>query len=619
MAEHYARVRGVPQNQVLRVTVDATADEIERPVFERQIQDPIAAWIRRNSAQDRILFIVLTKGVPLRIRGTSGRDGTQASVDSELTLLYRRLTGEEPPLVGPLANPYFLGDAPVAQATPFSHKAFDIYLVTRLDGYTVDDVLKLIDRGAAPSRDGRILLDERAAADSGGGNTWLKAAADWMAGHGFGDRVVLETSGRVLTGEKNVLGYYSWGSNDPAITTRRFGFGFVPGAIAGMFVSTDARTFREPPAGWATGSWTDRTKFFAGSPQSLSGDLIREGVTGVAGHVAEPYLDATIRPNILFPAYLSGFNLAEAFYLAMPFVSWQTVVVGDPLCAPFPRKALQPSDIDAGIDPSTGLPALFSARRLRVAIARGVRTDAARLVARAEALSAKDDKAGARAALEEATALEPRMQAAQLALARDYELSREYDKAIERYRLALSGECRRRDCPEQPGVPACGAEAPARRRRRLRGTGELAGAGQSRHRGHPGVDSAPARPERRGGADHGRRREGAAGECRIPPARGGYLCGCRQAGCGRRGTQRGAAAGPLAGKRRRGQDAAHEARGQIGLSFITGWSSSPGLPGRPPGNSPPCRMWLTIVTPIATFKCRRRDPQSVLTPSSSVV
>jgi uncharacterized protein (TIGR03790 family) len=437
VAERYARVRGVPQTQVLRITVDGAADEIDRSVFDSQIQSPIAAWIRRNSAQDRILYIVLTKGVPLRIRGTSGRDGTQASVDSELTLLYRRLTGEEPPLVGSLANPYFLGDKPMAEAGPFSHKAFDIYLVTRLDGYTVDDVLKLIDRGAAPSRDGRILLDERAASDVGGGNTWLKATADWMAGHGFGDRVVLETSGRVLTGEKNVLGYYSWGSNDPAITMRTFGFGFVPGAIAGMFVSTDARTFREPPAGWATGPWIDRTKFFAGSPQSLSGDLIRQGVTGVAGHVAEPYLDATIRPNILFPAYLSGFNLAESFYLAMPFVSWQTVVGGDPLCAPFPRKTLQPSEIDAGVDPSTGLPSMFAARRLRVASVGGVRPDAARLVVRAEALLAKDDKAGARAALEEATALEPRMLAAQMALASDYEQSREYDKAIERYRLAL--------------------------------------------------------------------------------------------------------------------------------------------------------------------------------------
>ena len=47
--------------------------------------------------------------------------------------------------------------------------------------------------------------------------------------------------------------------------------------------------------------------------------------------MAEPLLGNTIRPDILFPAYLAGFSLAEAYYLAMPSVSWMTVVVGDPL------------------------------------------------------------------------------------------------------------------------------------------------------------------------------------------------------------------------------------------------------------------------------------------------
>jgi len=45
----------------------------------------------------------------------------------------------------------------------------------------------------------------------------------------------------------------------------------------------------------------------------------------------------------------------------MPYLSWQTVVIGDPLCAPFPRRVLQPADIDKGIDPATELPALFAA------------------------------------------------------------------------------------------------------------------------------------------------------------------------------------------------------------------------------------------------------------------
>ena len=97
----------------------------------------------------------------------------------------------------------------------------------------------------------------------------------------------------------------------------------------------------------------------AASFQSLAGDLIRDGITGVAAHVAEPYLDATIRPQILFPAYLAGFNLVESFYLAMPFLSWQTIVVGDPLCTPFPRKALSSDQLYKGIDPQTELPAIL--------------------------------------------------------------------------------------------------------------------------------------------------------------------------------------------------------------------------------------------------------------------
>jgi hypothetical protein len=41
-----------------------------------------------------------------------------------------------------------------------------------------------------------------------------------------------------------------------------------------------------------------------------------------------------VRPEMLFLAYLSGYNLAEA-YLATAALSWHLVVVGDPLAAPF--------------------------------------------------------------------------------------------------------------------------------------------------------------------------------------------------------------------------------------------------------------------------------------------
>jgi uncharacterized protein (TIGR03790 family) len=436
IAAHYARVRNVPPDQVCRLKVDP-ADEVDHGTFNAQIQQPIAAWLRGHAAQDRILYIVLTRGVPLRVAGTGGRDGTTASVDSELALLYRRLAGEPVAVEGRIANPYFLGDAPIDQAKPFSRSAFDLYLVTRLDGFTAADAEALIDRAAAPARDGRILLDQKAGLIDWVANEWLAAAAARLSTLLPPSRVVLETTSKVLDGQKNVLGYYSWGSNDWAVTSRHAGLGFVPGAIAGSYVNTDGRTFAEPPASWTLGKWSDRATFFGGSPQSLAGDLIRAGVTGVSASVAEPYLDGMVRPDVLFPAYVRGFNLAEAYYLATPYLSWQTIIVGDPLCAPFPRTPVPAGDIDGGLDAESELPVFLAARRLRVITAQGAKPDAAKAILRSEARTARGDADGATRALEEAAAIDPSLVGVQLALASAYEVRQEYERAIERYRAVL--------------------------------------------------------------------------------------------------------------------------------------------------------------------------------------
>jgi uncharacterized protein (TIGR03790 family) len=438
---YYAQKRGIPQSNILRVKTTAD-DNISREDFERQIDSPIASWLARNSAQDRILYIVLTKGVPLRVTGTSGKEATTASVDSELTILYRKLiAGQGLPPAGPINNPYFLGETPISQAKQFTHEDQDIYLVSRLDGYDEADIRGLIDRGFAPSQEGKILLDTKGTITQKG-DDWLENTADVLAKMGFKDRIVLEESPKVLTGTKQVLGYYSWGSNDPSIRMRHFDLEFVPGALAGMFVSSDARTFREPPADWSVGPWDSKETYFAGSPQSLAGDLIHDGVTGIAGHVAEPFLEGTVRPDILFPAYLSGFNLIESYYLAMPYLSWQTIIVGDPLCAPFRTRSLTSQEIDKGLDPDTELPANFGVRRLRALSVTafkqaGIHPDTVKLILRSEARLARQDRAGARQALEEAVARDDRLPAPQLILASLYESSGEYDKAIERYRRLM--------------------------------------------------------------------------------------------------------------------------------------------------------------------------------------
>ena len=346
IAEHYAKTRGVPASQLLKLEglPADPPDDIDRGAFNQLIQAPITRWLTLNQAQDRILFLVLTKGIPLRIKpGQVAR--SVASVDSELAVLYMRLTGVNVPIAGPFPNPYFLGERPVAEAKPFRRDDQSLYLVTRLDGYTEADVIALIDRGVAPAaQGGRVVLDGKASW-SEKGNAWLTQAAERLRAAGWADeRIAYDASATVLVDQKDVVGYYSWGSNDPAIKRRNFGLQFRPGAIGAMFVSSDGRTFREPAREWALGSWNDKSTWFGGSPQSMAGDLIREGITGIAAHVAEPLLSNTVHPNVLFPAYGAGLTLAEAYYLSIPSLSWMTVVIGDPLCAPF----MNPSNAPGG-------------------------------------------------------------------------------------------------------------------------------------------------------------------------------------------------------------------------------------------------------------------------------
>lgn len=439
VGDHYVTSRGIPETNVIRIRT-STDETIDRRLYAASIEQPIAAALSRSSLQDRVLYLVLTKGVPLRISGTGGTNGTSSSVDSELTLLYRRMSGRTVPFEGRVANPYFLGTKAVTEARQFTHVDHDIYLVSRLDAYTVDEAIAIVVRAQTPSREGVVVLDQKNALVNRLGEDWLEEAAERLTVAGHGAQVMVETTSAGARDMKNVIGYYSWGSNDPSNRTRKYGMEFVPGSIAATFVSTDARTFMEPPAGWTpSGTWDSKSSW-AGSPQSLIGDLLREGATGAAGHVAEPYLQSAVRPEILFPAYFAGFNLVESFYLAIPHLSWQTLVIGDPLCAPFPRKALSRAEIEKPVDPATEMPALFSARRLisaRTSLG-DVGAEALAAALQAEVRLARRDQVGGMEALQRATALAPGAAGLQLQLGILLDQAGQYDEALERYRRVVA-------------------------------------------------------------------------------------------------------------------------------------------------------------------------------------
>ena len=102
VSDYYVLRRRIPLAQVCRIRV--TADEtIPREVYERQIMTPVSACLRAGGLQDRILYLVTTAGVPLRIEGGGeGLATDAAAVDSELTLLYTDMHGQSHALKGPL-------------------------------------------------------------------------------------------------------------------------------------------------------------------------------------------------------------------------------------------------------------------------------------------------------------------------------------------------------------------------------------------------------------------------------------------------------------------------------------------------------------------------------------
>jgi len=311
---YFQQARNIPALNVARVSV-STDEEIDSTQFN-DLRSQLESYMLANNLQNQINYIVTTKGVPLKInRGnTFSPSSPSASVESELTLIlgsYSSSIGGN----GIVFSPYYY------QNTSFSRAAYGIYLVTRLDGYTVADVLHMIDISGPnvympPMNE--FVLDQDPAWNNSlpGLNNYMASARTRLVNKGLNAN--LNQDSVYVTERHDVAGYASWGSNDHyanqytqnAIPRNTW----APGAIAETYVSTSGRTFTNP----------------ASYGQSLVADLVAEGISGTKGYVYEPYSTAMAIVFILFDRYTSNYNLAESFYTASRYLSWMDVVVGDP-------------------------------------------------------------------------------------------------------------------------------------------------------------------------------------------------------------------------------------------------------------------------------------------------
>ena len=346
IAKDYSAKRGVTKMVVIHCADSATStsnETISLANYSSQIAEPVSRYLKQHR---EINFIVLTKGVPIRIDGgiTGSRDEHSAgnlhpSVDSYLAAIDYpvikdavkiSIHGSGASGFGWL-NRYWKADV------PFSHARFGGYLVTRLDGYTEADAKALVTRALASEangvHDGKVLLDvqpkfkidevERQPLRVTGTITDESDWGSWNADMVKADHLLearkisteLDMSETFVGNEHDLLGYFSWGSNDARYSEPAYeSLSFAAGAISDTAVSTSARTFLPTTGG-----------------QSLITDLIAHGVTGVKGYTDEPLLQAIASPSVVMDRYTAGFTLAESFYAASRFVGWEDVVIGDPL------------------------------------------------------------------------------------------------------------------------------------------------------------------------------------------------------------------------------------------------------------------------------------------------
>ena len=328
--------------------VSAANETTTWKVFQTAILGPVVDFVE---AHPQIEFIVLTKGVPIRIADAPGMGlrNTMPSVDSTLAAI-----GYDS---NPAAERFHINDSGFTGSgwanrfwrsqVPFSHARFGGYLVTRLDGYTVADAMALTTRSLEASRPptGEILLDTNpgtgyvkiddqplgifAAAKPGDPSRTLpditynnyntdmvKAALMLESRH---VPVELDLRPKFVGNRQDLAGYASWGSNDGSFDPKAYhSLSFAPGAIGDTAVSTSGRTFLPTTGG-----------------QSLVADLIAQGITGVKGYSDEPLLSAISSPSVLFKRYTEGWTLAESFYAASRFLGWEDIVLGDPICRPY--------------------------------------------------------------------------------------------------------------------------------------------------------------------------------------------------------------------------------------------------------------------------------------------
>lgn len=357
VAEHYAAKRKVPAANLVGLPLPTT-EEISRADYEARLLYPLRDELRDR--KDKVKVLLTVYGVPLKVSAApaSAEDRTKAeklkpqieaarkagdtktanaldeewakltqdqsfaAVDSELMLLW----WPKYPLARWVVNPHYWQVTEEKRA-----KQPPVTLVSRLDAPTPELAKGLVDQAvrveAAGGLTGTAYIDARGmkfeakpGADATGlaayDESFREAAAVLKAG---GRKVVLDDKNDLFAANScpDAAIYSGW----YALRGYRPCCRFVPGAIAWHLASLELTTLRDPK----TTEW--------------GANLLKAGAAVTLGPVNEPYTIGFPKPAEFFAVLGTGkHTLVESYAKTILLVSWQTVLIGDPLYNPFAKK-----------------------------------------------------------------------------------------------------------------------------------------------------------------------------------------------------------------------------------------------------------------------------------------
>lgn len=367
LAEYYRTKRQIPAANFL--TVNMTDEEdCSREEYQRELLEPLRKYLSQQQ-ETKIRCLLLFYGIPLRVaapelspqqwRELEDLKGTRKQIDwqlenRELTeeqILERqknskqleaqinklRLTDQRAAVDSEIAlvlndaypldkwqpNPFFVGFQKQRDKLLFNKD--QVLFVSRLDGSTPDVVRRMIDDSLYTEKNG---LHGRAYFDA----RWPLPEKQSLQGYALYDAsihkaaklteqisglsVYLDHRERLLQpGEAPqaalYCGWYSLGTYVDAFDWQR-------GAVGYHIASSECTTLKKA----GSEVWCKR--------------ILEDGAAATVGPVAEPYVQGFPLPELFFGFLLDGYyTLAESYFLSTPFLSWQMVLIGDPLYRPF--------------------------------------------------------------------------------------------------------------------------------------------------------------------------------------------------------------------------------------------------------------------------------------------